>query len=65
MICPACDGRGQNKDTKGEHELKFDAKGRCHFITHKLGSGCPRCLGVGKVDDEDFYYVSSGGAIVS
>ena len=42
--CPACQGIGQTKETATE--VEHDGK---QYRTIAKGSGCPRCLGIGRI----------------
>lgn len=45
--CPACEGIGYTRATETEWEV--DAEG-ANFRTTKIGSGCPRCGGTGRLE---------------
>jgi DnaJ-class molecular chaperone len=50
-ICAACDGRGQTRKTRTTFKFvpKHLPNGRIkeQYVTEQMGSGCPKCLGVG------------------
>ena len=51
--CSACQGIGYTRATCTEMVQQIDKDGRSRLITQRLGSGCPRCLGVGQLTRTD------------
>jgi hypothetical protein len=53
LMCPMCAGMGYTRDTAAEMELRFDRElgGHVEVRTLKQGSGCPKCLGTGFLND--------------
>lgn len=52
--CNVCNGRGQTKATRTEFHFtpynKPNGKVGEKYNTDKQGSGCPKCLGTGRIE---------------
>ena len=42
--CPVCEGKGYTAETSAEWEIKNG-----QYKTRALGSGCPKCHGIGVI----------------
>lgn len=49
VLCKECNGYGYTKKT-GTEMHEETSGGVTRWFTHKQGSGCPTCLGVGYVE---------------
>jgi RecJ-like exonuclease len=47
--CPACEGLGVTEDTAPERQ-RSRVDGKNVWRTVRQGSGCPRCMGVGRLE---------------
>lgn len=47
--CKECQGIGYTRATSPELSQQIGADGKSRLVTLKRGSGCPRCLGTGRI----------------